>query len=306
MELRHLRYFIAVAEELHFGRAAQRLHIAQPPLSQQIRALEDELGVTLFARTQRSVSLTRAGKAFLEEAYKTVSQAEHAQRVAQRVARGEVGRLRIGFVASVAYGGLPEAIREFRTRSPLVALELQELTTHDLLAALEGETIDLAFFRGDETSTSSLRPQVLEWETVYCEPFVVALPEKHQLAQSLAVSLRRLRDEDFVLFPRLANPGLHDHLMRHCRERGFEPRIVQEANMMPTLIALVAAGLGVTLAPSSLINLQRAGVVYKRVVQPSIVSNLVAAWRRDDPSPARDAFMAAMREVAPQSVPFVR
>jgi DNA-binding transcriptional LysR family regulator len=239
----------------------------------------------------------------LAEAYRTIAQAEHAVQVAQAVARGELGRLRIGMVSSVAYGGLPETIRVFRTRFPRIAVSLEELTSQELLEGVEAGALDLGFFRADEASVGTSRADRLKQETVYREPFVVALPQAHRLATLQAVPLIRLRDEDFVLFPRTSNPGLHDHLTRHCREKGFEPRIVSEANMMQTLVSLVAAGLGVTLAPASLKNLKRPGVVYRRITHPVIESDIVAVWRRDDDSPMLNAFMAVTRETARWMVP---
>lgn len=296
MELRHLRYFIAVAEELHFGRAARRLHIAQPPLSQQIRALEDELGVRLLDRNQRSVALTHAGALFLEEAYKTVAQADQAIRVAQRASRGEIGRLRIGFVSSIAYGPFPVRLRAFRERFPHVALELHELTTTSQTEALLKGTVDLGLFRQEAESAHAPRVEGLRMDLLRTEPFVVALPESHPLADRARIALSELHAEDFVLFPRTSNPGLHDYLVRGCRQAGFEPRIVQEADLMQTLVSLAAAGLGVTLTPSSLQSLQRLGAVYRPLAEPALESRIMAAWREDDASPVLAALLETLRE----------
>ncbi|MNK32068.1 HTH-type transcriptional regulator BenM [compost metagenome] len=296
MELRHLRYFIAVAEELHFGRAAQRLHMAQPPLSQQIRALEDMIGVRLFDRTQRSVALTAAGALFLEEAYKTLAQAEHAVRVAQRASRGEIGRVRIGFVSSIAYGPFPTLLRAFRERSPGVALELHEQTTTSQTEALLTGTVDLGLFRLDAESARVQRPMGIQVEPLRTEPFVVALPEAHPLASRSRIALADLKDEDFVLFPRASNPGLHDYLVLACRKAGFEMRVVQEADLMQTLVSLVAAGLGVTLTPASLQNLQRMGAVYRPLEEPALESQIMAAWREDDASPVLAALLETLRD----------
>jgi len=296
MELRHLRYFIAVAEELHFGRAAQRLHMAQPPLSQQIRALEDAIGVRLFDRTQRSVALTAAGGLFLEEAYKTLAQAEHAVRVAQRASRGEIGRVRIGFVSSIAYGPFPTLLRAFRERSPGVALELHEQTTTSQTEALLTGSVDLGLFRLDAESARVQRHVGLQVEPLRTEPFVVALPEAHPLAARSRIALADLKDEDFVLFPRASNPGLHDYLVLACRKAGFEMRVVQEADLMQTLVSLVAAGLGVTLTPASLQSLQRMGAVYRPLEEPALESQIMAAWREDDASPVLAALLETLRD----------
>ena len=295
MDLRHLRYFIAVAEELHFGRAARRLHIAQPPLSQQIRALEEEIGVRLLDRNQRSVALTAAGALFLEEAYKTLAQAEHAVRVAQRASRGEIGRVRIGFVSSIAYGPFPTLLRTFRERSPGVALELHELTTTSQTEALLTGKVDLGLFRLDAESARAQRTGGLRLESLRTEPFVAVLPESHPLVARPRIDLTDLKDEDFVLFPRASNPGLHDYLVLACRKAGFELQVVQEADLMQTLVALVAAGLGVALTPASLQHLKFMGAVYRPLEAPGLESQVVAAWREDDASPVLAALLETLR-----------
>lgn len=297
MELRHLRYFVAVAEELHFGRAARRLHMAQPPLSQQIRALESELGVTLFDRTQRSVALTAAGRVLLEGAYQTLALVDRTVQATQQAARGERGRLRIGLVSSAAFSNLPAIMRAFGRRAPEVTMELQELTTPGLLRALEEGAIDVGFFRLEEGQMLPEQAVELCHEGVMREAYVVALPEQHPLAARPVVPLADLAGEDFVMFPRRLNPGLHDLITRHCRAAGFEPHITQEATLMQTLVSLVAGGLGVTFIPASMEALRMGGVVYRPLAESGLETRLQAVWRCDDTHPVLQAFLATMREV---------
>jgi DNA-binding transcriptional LysR family regulator len=295
MELRHLRYFIAVAEELHFGRAAKRLHMAQPPLSQQIRALELELGVTLLARTQRSVRLTEPGRLFLAEARRTVAQAEHAMMVARRAGRGEGGRLRVGFLSTAMYGRLPAIIRAFTAEHPHVVLELHELTTLAQGDALQAGTVDAAFLRLDDAGLAAHRAKGLALEAAWREPYVVAVPAGHPLAAAASIRAGDLRDAGFVLFPRSASPPVHDHITQLCRQAGFEPRIVQEAAVMPTLLAYVAAGIGVTIAPASLAGLALEGVAFRPLAEPGFDTQMAIVWRPEDGSPVLAAFVAAVR-----------
>ncbi|HEY9854276.1 MAG TPA: LysR substrate-binding domain-containing protein [Stenomitos sp.] len=298
MELRHLRYFVAVAEELHFGRAAQRLQMAQPPLSQQIRALEGELGVELFERTRRSVRLTSAGKAFLAETYRTLAQADHAVDVARRVSRGEMGRLKVGFVSSAAYNVVPDLIRLFRSQYPDILLELRELTGDMQLENLRSGQIDLGFYRLDPGYAQQLREGTFQVETVLREPFLIALPEQHPLAMQPELTLAMLEGEPFVLFPRHQSPSFYDLIVRLCQEAGFSPTIVQEAMLMQTIVSLVAAGIGVALVPASLEHLRRTGIVYRRLVEPQAFAELSAIWRADDASPVLERFLAVMRTSA--------
>jgi DNA-binding transcriptional LysR family regulator len=293
MELRHLRYFLAVAEELHFGRAAERLAIAQPPLSQQIQALERELGVALF--TRGPVRLTPAGEAFQREARATLDHAERAAEAARAAARGELGTLRVGFVSSVAYGSLPQAVRLFRERNPRVALTLTERTTAAQLMGLHAGDLDVGFFRMDYASL--VEPDLLA-EPIAREPYVLALPVGHRLAALERVPLAEAAPEPFISFPKGSSPSLHGQIERYCLRAGFTPRIVQETTLMQTIIALVAAGLGVALVPGSLRRLQLEGVVYRPLVEADVHTELVAVRRRNDGLPALDAFLASVREAA--------
>jgi DNA-binding transcriptional LysR family regulator len=294
IELRHLRYFITVAEELHFGRAAQRLHMAQPPLSQQIRQLEIQLGFQLFHRTKRSVVLTEAGQVFLVESQKILRQLEDAIRIGQQASRGEMGQLAIAFVSSAAYNILPPILRAFRMAVPQVLLELHELTTDQQLQWLREGQIDIGFVR------PPLEEEDFACMTVFQESLVVALPESHALGDQPQVMLSHLAREPFILFPRLLAPGLYDQIISLCQQVGFSPNVVQEAIQMQTIISLVAAEIGVALVPTSLQNLQRTGVIYKPLVEATPQAAIALAWRKAEPSPTVQRFLEVAQEVAQQ------
>ncbi|BAZ15054.1 LysR family transcriptional regulator [Calothrix sp. NIES-4071] len=285
MELRHLRYFVTLAEELHFGRAAIRLHIAQPPLSQQIRQLEDELGFQLFHRTKRVVQLTEAGEVFLLEVQKIFKQLEQAVQTGRQTSRGEAGQLVIGFVSSTTYNVLPEILRKFRAEVPGVKLELHELTTDEQWRLLREGKIDIGFVR------PPIEEPLFATETVYKEPLIVALPEGHRLAKETSVSIKSLSNDDFILFPRTFSPGLHDAMINLCQQAGFYPKVTQEAIQMQTIVSLVAAQMGVAIVPSSLQHLQRTGVIYKPIEEfvTEVAINII--WRRNDISPTVQKFL---------------
>lgn len=291
MELRHLRYFVAVAEELHFGRAASRLGIAQPPLSQQIRQLEGELGVSLFLRARRRVALTEAGRVFLVGARDVLQRAAATATAAQRAAHGETGSLAVGVVASATYGLVPRVFRTFRARHPDVAVSLAVMSTGVQVAALRAGQIQLGIARppfGDETLVS---------DTLQEEPVVVALPAGHSLAARRAVPLGALAGEPFVLFPRDRRPSWYDFVQGLCRDAGFPPQVAQEAPELATAIALVAAGTGVTLVPASVQDVRREGVEYRALAAPAPRTKLLALRRPGDPLPVVDRFLAVAREV---------
>lgn len=291
MELRHLRYFVTLAEELHFGRAAERLHIAQPPLSQQIRQLETELGFDLFHRTKRTVQLTQAGQIFLTEVQQILKQLEQAIQVGQKTSRGEVGQLVIGFISSASYNILPKILRSFRSQIPGVALELRELTTNQQIQWLRDGRIDIGF----------VRPPVEEnqfcTETIFQETLIVALPEEHPLAKQPDISLISLCCEPFIMFSRIYAPGLYDTLISLCQQAGFSPMVAQEAIQMQTIVGLVAAQMGIAIVPASLQQLQRTGVVYKALQKPTpqVAINLI--WRRQDSSATVQRFLEVVRQV---------
>jgi DNA-binding transcriptional LysR family regulator len=295
MELRHLRYFVAVAEELHFGRAAIRLHMAQPPLSQQIRQLEEEIGVTLLDRTKRRVELTPAGRAFLEEARRTLGQAERAVRTAQRASRGETGHLAIGFVPTADLDVLPRVLALWRTRFPDVEVELYALSPGQQVEALREGRIQVGL----------LRPPIddagLTVEPIHREPLVAALPERHPLARRARIRLGDLHADAMILFPRDSSPSRYDMLVGVCRYAGFAPRVVHGEYTLPTNLALIAAGLGVTLLPASIRNLQRTGVVYRPLMPPVPELEMAVAYGREERSPVLPAFLDVLRAATARS-----
>lgn len=287
MELRHLRYFIAVAEELHFTRAAQRLSIAQPPLSQQIKSLEQEVGVELLRRTKRRVELTDAGRCFLDEARRAVAQVDQAVAEARRAARGEIGRVLVGFVGSATYTVLPQVFRAFRGRYPSVEVVLRELTTAQQIAALSSGEIDLGFVRAPPDHEDLVSRVLVD------EPFVAALPRRHPLARGPKVRVADLAGEPFILFPRPLAAGLYDAVVSACQRAGFSPRIVQETTQIPVMISLVAAGLGVALVPACVQSLKWKDLVYRPLEQPRPTTNIVLAWHKDRDSTVVRAFVSS-------------
>jgi DNA-binding transcriptional LysR family regulator len=295
MELRHLRYFVAVAEEGHVTRAAERLGIQQPPLSQQIRALETELDAQLFHRKPRGVELTPAGRAFFDEAKAILARVGDAVAATKRAARGEAGRIGIGFTSSASFHPfVPRAIRAFRERHPLVALTLEESGTTELVDALRSEAIDAAFVRSPvgESADLTVRP-LLE------EPMVAALPSGHPLSGTgNPLPLAAHAGEIFILYRRPVGPGLHDAIIAACDRAGFSPQIGQEAPRMLSTLSLVAAGLGVTLVPKSMSRLQVEGVAY-RGLDPSaqLTAPLNLAYRRSEISEAVRRFVALVQRL---------
>jgi DNA-binding transcriptional LysR family regulator len=291
VELRHLRYAIAVAEELHFARAARRLHIAQPPLSQQIKSLEEELGVRLFDRSHRRVALTGAGAAFVAEARRTLASAERAADAARRAARGELGRLAIGYVSSVAYELLPAIVRAFRKRAPDVTLALAELSSAEQSRALAAGTIDVGFVRRPPAIEPGLAASV-----VRKEPIVAALPRGHALAALRVLRVRDLEREPFVLFPVRPRPSWADVTIDLCRRAGFEPKLGQEAIEMAPALSLVAAGTGVALVPGPVRAMRLPGVVF-RPLTPVPTSELVLVRRAEPPSEVLASFLEVVATV---------
>lgn len=292
MELRHLRYFVTLAEELHFGRAAERLHIAQPPLSQQIRQLEAELGFQLFYRTKRTVQLTEAGQVFFSEIQGILRQLEQAIQVGRQTSRGEIGQLVIGFVSSAAYNVLPTILRAFRTRVPAVSLELHELTTNQQSQWLREGRIDVGFLR------PPVEEDLFNFETIFQEPLMIALPEAHLMANQSSVSLRSLSSEPFILFPRAIAPGLYDQIISLCQQADFSPTVAQEAIQLQTIVSLVAAEMGIAIVPESLQHLQRTGVVYKAIQEPTSKVAIAMIWRRNDISPTVQRFLEVVRQIS--------
>ncbi|WP_431969641.1 LysR substrate-binding domain-containing protein [Nocardia sp. bgisy134] len=294
MEFRHLAGFVAVAEELHFGRAAERLHMAQPPLSQQIRALEKELGVALFERNTRSVRLTAAGEVLLPHARKVLDDLELARRAAVASGRGEVGRVSIGFAGASSHESLPTLTRAVRAAHPGIEVRLRGQTyagaALNLVAARE---LDLGFVR------LPVRREGVAVRVIQYERLVAALPAEHPLADAPDIDVADLADDAFVTFPGTQGSSVRDHLVRTALDAGFTPRIVQEAPDSYTILDLVAAGVGVTLTVSSVQHIHRSGMVYKelRGDVPALASAL--AWRADNTSRALAAVLEVAEEVLP-------
>lgn len=295
MEFRQLQLFVAVAEELHFGRAAARIGMAQPPFSQQIRRLESELGVELLTRTSRRVALTAAGARLLEESRALLARRADVIHAVQQAASGETGTLRVGFSASSAFGVLPDIVLRFRTRFPKVKLELDDSETLNVGAALVSGDLDIAIIR------APFRHEGLTVERLLRERFVLALPARHPRARQEVVALSSLATEPFVLFPRHAAPGLHDLVMSMCLAAGFSPNILQEASSWPSVVGMVEAGLGLTIAPASSQALCPKGVVFRPLSGASGHAELVVAFPGARPAPAAQHFRVLAHEAVSRS-----
>jgi DNA-binding transcriptional LysR family regulator len=301
MELRHLRYFVAVAEEGHVTRAAERLGIQQPPLSQQIQALERELDAQLFRRKPRGVELTPAGRALYDEARAILARADEAVAATKRAAQGEAGRIGVGFTSSASFHPfVPRAIRAFREAHPLVALALEESGTTELVAALRAQAIDAAFVRSPVGDSDDLFVRPL-----FDEPMVAALPSGHRLSGHMELDmgdmlpLAALAGETFILYRRPDGPGLHDAIIAACDRAGFSPKIGQEAPRMLSTLSLVAAGLGVTVVPASMSRLEAEGVAYRPIdPRAELTAPLNLAYRRDEISAAVRRFVALVQRSA--------
>jgi DNA-binding transcriptional LysR family regulator len=292
MELRHLRYFVAVAEEGNITRAAERLGIGQPPLSQQIHALERELDVKLFHRTGHGVVATDAGKALLVDAKRLLDDVDQATLNAQRAGRGETGHLHLGFTASAAFHPIVRAlVREFRNAYPGVGLTLTEGTTAHLLAQLDEGRIDLAFLRPGVHSFAGV---VLR--DIASEPMKAVLPVTHPLAQRARIPLSALAQEPFVLIPRAASPMLHDEIVSACRHAGFEPMPGQQAPQLSTVVSLVAAEFGVSIVPASVSQFHAEGVTYVDIADAKVRSKLALASLEGNPSTKVDNFLELARQ----------
>ena len=293
MELRHLRYFIAVAEEEHITRAAERLGMQQPPLSQQIKAIERELDVQLFRRKARGVELTDAGRAFLDNARAILARLDHAFETSRRTARGEQGRIRVGVTPTGPFHPfVPRVIRTYREAFPLVSVTLEECLSFELIEHLRNEQIDAAFLR-----TPLFRPKDLVINPLLDELMVVALPSMHSLAQrdnnrdaAIPIPMKALADETFIAYGRPREPGQHglgqyEAMIAACHAAGFSPRIGQDTPTIISTLGLVAAGLGISIVPASLQRMNMDGVAYRHLkgsIQPKAILNL--ASRRDNVS----------------------
>ena len=286
LELRQLRYFLAVAEEMHFGRAAARLHMTQPPLSQAIQALEAALGADLFIRNTRNIALTSAGLALLPEVRRLLQHAQSLPELAQRAASGASGHLSLAFVSIADYSILPPALREFRQQHAAVHIELREATTDVQLLALENAEIDAGFLI---PPIPEKLQGLLHYQKVLSEPLILAVPENQVKGRS-RLSLADCADLALILFPRKIAPALHDAILGCFHSAGLTPVIGQEAIQMQTIVGLVSAGMGIALVPQSVSNLQRPGVVYIDLPEASTSVEIGLAWRRDNHSAVLAAF----------------
>lgn len=288
MEFRQLRYFVSVAQELHFGRAAERLQITQPALSKQIRVLETELGIGLFIRTKRTVKLTQAGEVFLEQAQQLLVYAEEAVKLAKRTALGEVGRLSVGFTATATYTVLPELIGRFRVHYPQVEVEMLELSTEAQVTALNRGQIDLGFLH------PPIDARGLELYPILAEEFVVVLPQQHHLLHKQSLSLKDLAAESFILHPRSEGPFLYDGFLKLCHQAGFYPQIVKEVNAHQTRICFVAAGIGITFIPAGMQRLV-SNLVCKPIKDLPLKLEFAAAWRSLVTKPILQEFLTLLK-----------
>jgi DNA-binding transcriptional LysR family regulator len=288
VELRHIRYFLAVAEELHFTRAAAKIGIGQPPLSQQIKDLEGEVGAALFHRLAHGAELTEAGKAFLAAVKEMPLIAERATMAARRAARGETGSLRVGFTSTATFNVVvPSAIRSFRRAYPDIDLTLEEANTARLVTGLREGTLDAVFLRPGTSGTGELQLRRLSEE-----PMVVALPKRHSAARQQEIDLARLKDDPFLLFPREVAPTIYDTVVDACRKAGFEPIIGQVAPHFTSIVNLVAAELGVSIVPASMMQVRVTGIAYRQIAGQSPTTRLALAHRRGETSPVVRNFIA--------------
>ena len=293
MELRHLRYFVAVAEALNFTKAAARLHLAQPSLTRQIHNLEEEIGVRLLNRTKSRVALTEEGRSFLADARRVLALADESVLAVQRLSRGEIGQLNIGYVSSFNFDLLPKSLDLFRQNFPHIALNLFDMNPAEQFRALEARKIDLGFvgLRAPETSKD------LEWERLARHKAVVVLPVKHPLSRKRHIELASLKTMFFVGMSEKTHPGFRDWLNETCRPAGFTPRILQDAELEPALMTFVAEGFGVTIAREQMKSLPHPGVAF-RPLFPVVRTDYYVAWNRDSDSRALQQYLEIVRRLA--------
>jgi DNA-binding transcriptional LysR family regulator len=294
MELRHLRYFLAVAEELNFRRAAERLGMAQPPRSSQIHDLEDEIGVSLFRRVPKGAVLTEAGVAFLSAVPAVFENVEQAVRLAQKGGRGEVGQLRVGYTSSTSFNQIvPKSLLAFRRSYPAVELTLEELNSPQLLDLLDRQRLDAVFFRPGKDLPHGFSVTVLDEE-----PMMVVLPAAHRLSDRYALPMTDLKGEPFVMFSRALGPGLYDEVIEGCRLAGFEPAVAQTAPQITSIANLVAVEFGVAIVPSQVANTHVPGVVFVPIVGGTPIARLALATRHDDRSVTTKNFRAFVQRAS--------
>jgi len=294
-ELWQLRYFVAVAERLHFGRAAEALHISQPPLSRAIRALEERLGVTLFARSRRRVALTPEGARFLDEARRMTGRLERAVLELRRMASGEQGRLRIGFVSLADYGVLPGLLKAYKSARPGVTLALREMLSPDQAGALAAGELDFGLLLPPVSGAGRLEHIVVQRER-----FVAALASRHRLARARGkLGMRELSGDPFVMVPREIAPGLYDIVTGLAARAGISLNVAQEAIQMQTVVSLVSSGLGAAIVPASVAKLGRRGVVYRELADSHPRLDVWLAWPRGALGASARDFLAQARRLAP-------
>ena len=291
MELRQLRYFVAVAEELHFGRAARRLAITQPPLSFNIAKLEESLGYALLRRSTREVALTSAGQVFYREACRILSLSAQAKDLGERVAQGQAGRLRVGFVGAAALSPIAAALRAFERERPELLVTVHELNSFEQINALQQLQIDFGIVH------PRALPDDLAAQSLYREPFVCALPAAHPLAAQSAIDLASLRDESFVLFPRHFSPEYHDRIVAMCVAAGFTPHFRYEVRANATVAALVAAGFGVAIVPESVQRVAIDGLQFRPLTQQTASSELLGVWRVADADGLPGRLLSALQGI---------
>jgi DNA-binding transcriptional LysR family regulator len=291
LELRHLRYFLAVAEELHFGRAAQRLHMAQPPLSQQIRRLEETIGHALFVRSSRSVKLTVAGEALRDRVKRTIAKVGEDLEVVRSVGRGELGSLNVAFVGSAMLTKLPRVLERYRKLYPRVQLRLREFHTAFLLESIREGTVDVGLVR-DAGPVADIRV-----EKLLDERFMAVVPKTHPLAKLAKIPVKALKDEPFVLFSRSAGNYAWETTVKVCEAAGFRPNVVQEAPQWLTILRLVGAGLGVTIAPACVREIAAPDVVCRSLNAADVITNIELAYRTDQATPLAEPFCALARAI---------
>jgi DNA-binding transcriptional LysR family regulator len=292
MELRHLRYFIAVAEELNFRRAAERLHISQPPLTTQVQQLEEEIGAKLLVRDSHHVALTAAGNVFLQSCRQLLRDAHAAAQSARRAAQGETGRLAIGFIASLAHGIVPSLLRNYRSRFPDVELILAEMDTSQQLEELRERRIDVGLMG----AWAPLENSKLESVVIAEEPLIAALPEDHALARRRTLQLAALAHEKFVLASRQNASGYNTWLFRLCGKAGFKPQVARETyRRTTTVLNYVAAGFGVTVVPAQFSRVPTSGVVFVPLARRTPSYRYCAVWHRDGSTPVLERFVTAAR-----------
>jgi DNA-binding transcriptional LysR family regulator len=289
MELRHLRYFVVLAEELHFGRAARRLSISQPPLSVAIRQLEESVGARLFERNSKEVRLTPAGAALLSSTRLLLRQAEEAALEARDVAQGSAGRLRIGFVGAMLYRGLPQALTGFQAQHPAVRITLAELNSGEQITELLHDRLDLGFIH------TSRIPAELRHVLLVSEPFVACLPAGHRLARRRSVATANLRNEPFVLFSRSASPDYHERILGICADAGFHPEVRHEVRHWLSVVSLVSQGMGVALVPSALCRTALRGAVFRPLEEEVARSESFCVWRDRPEDAVVQGFLRAVR-----------